>query len=231
MYGRLQSSAIVTSSSRARLPAAIVSLGKHTPRGCSSRVLRAEQLLPLHHRLGLAPAVLPLPSLRRSGAFLAHFDTVPWTSSCRHAEHRHPDGAEPTLAVAVAVCFSWVVLRSKLPPARLRLHRLPAARRAEHAVRGVGAALRPVRAERRVTRSLWILCFVFVIARISYAPRMTNAGLIQMPQDLEEAATMSGVSTGVTVRRVHPAAARADADVRVGRIALLTFRELSLASS
>jgi len=41
-----------------------------------------------------------------------------------------------------------------------------------------------------------ILLVVFVIARISYATRMTNSGLIQIHAELEESAQMSGATAG-----------------------------------
>ena len=50
--------------------------------------------------------------------------------------------------------------------------------------------------------TIWILLLVFVIARLSYATRMTNSTLIQIHKDLEEAAMVSGASTIATLYRV-----------------------------
>ena len=50
--------------------------------------------------------------------------------------------------------------------------------------------------------TLTLLLFVFIVARLSYATRMTNSALLQLHRELEEAAHMAGASTWVTVRRV-----------------------------
>ena len=77
--------------------------------------------------------------------------------------------------------------------------------------------------------TLWILLFVFVIARLSYGTRMTNSTLIQIHRELEEAATMSGVSTGVIVRRIIVPLLAPTLIYAWLWIALITFRELTLA--
>jgi iron(III) transport system permease protein len=70
---------------------------------------------------------------------------------------------------------------------------------------------------------------VFVIARLSYATRMTNSTLIQIHKDLEEAATICGAATGDTVRRVIVPLLAPSLIYAWLWIALLTYRELTLA--
>jgi len=70
---------------------------------------------------------------------------------------------------------------------------------------------------------------VFMIARLSYATRMTNSGLIQIHAELEEQARMSGAGPAaafgrISVRLIAPTLLYAWL-----WIALLTFRELTLA--
>lgn len=77
--------------------------------------------------------------------------------------------------------------------------------------------------------TIWVLLLVFAIARLSYATRMTNSTLIQIHKDLEEAATMSGVSTGPTVRRVILPLLAPTLMYAWLWIALLVYRELTLA--
>jgi iron(III) transport system permease protein len=77
--------------------------------------------------------------------------------------------------------------------------------------------------------TIWVLLVVFVIARISYATRMTNSTLIQIHKDLEEAATMCGVTTGATLRRVILPLLAPSLIYAWLWLALLTFRELTLA--
>ncbi len=138
----------------------------------------------------------------------------------------------PTLTLACALAFSWVVLRSKVP-GRLAFdfvaflpHAIP------NIVFGVGVLLLTLFLLRNVIPfygTLWILLFVFIIGRISYATRMTNSTLIQVHRELEEAATMSGVGTGTIVRRVLLPILAPTMIYAWIWMALLTFRELTLA--
>ena len=77
--------------------------------------------------------------------------------------------------------------------------------------------------------TIWLLLMVFVIARISYATRMTNAGLIQIHPELEESAAVSGATTFTAFRRVSVPLMAATLLYAWLWIALLTFRELTLA--
>jgi iron(III) transport system permease protein len=136
----------------------------------------------------------------------------------------------PTVTLAVALCFSWVVLRSRVP-GRLAFdfiaflpHAVP------NILFGVAVLLFTLFVMKgTLTGTLWILLFVFVIARLSYATRMTNSGLIQIHKELEEAAIMSGVSTGGTVRHVLVPLLAPTLVYAWLWMALLTFRELTLA--
>ena len=138
----------------------------------------------------------------------------------------------PTLTLGCAIAFSWVVLRSKIP-GRLAFdfvaflpHAIP------NIVFGVGILLLTLFLLRNVIPfygTLWILLFVFVIGRISYATRMTNSTIIQVHKELEEAATMSGVGTGTIVRRILMPILAPTMIYAWIWMALLTFRELTLA--
>ena len=138
----------------------------------------------------------------------------------------------PSLTLILALAFSWVVLRSRIP-ARAGFdfiaflpHAVPSI------IFGVGALLLTLFVVQRalpIYGTIWILLAVFTIARLSYATRMTNSGLIQIHAELEEQARMSGAG---------PAAAFAKISVRLIApallyawlwIALLTVRELTLA--
>jgi iron(III) transport system permease protein len=70
---------------------------------------------------------------------------------------------------------------------------------------------------------------VFIIARISYATRMTNAGLVQIHSELEESAEVSGASSWTAFRRVSIPLMAPTLLYAWLWIALLTFRELTLA--
>ncbi len=138
----------------------------------------------------------------------------------------------PTLTLLLSVAFSWVVLRSKIPGrsffdfVAFLPHAIP------NIVFGVGILLFTLYVVRNVIPlygTLWILLFVFVIARVSYGTRMTNSTLIQIHKDLEESATMSGASTGTVVRRVIIPLLTPTLIYAWLWISLLTFRELTLA--
>jgi iron(III) transport system permease protein len=77
--------------------------------------------------------------------------------------------------------------------------------------------------------TVWLLLFVFVIARLSYATRMTNASLIQLHKDLEESAMVSGASTAVTLSRIVVPLLAPTLGYAWLWIALLVYRELTLA--
>jgi iron(III) transport system permease protein len=77
--------------------------------------------------------------------------------------------------------------------------------------------------------TIWILLGVFVVTRISYGTRMTNSGLIQIHRELEEAATVAGAGTGAIIWRVLGPLLAPTLLYAWLWIALLVFRELTLA--
>jgi len=77
--------------------------------------------------------------------------------------------------------------------------------------------------------TIWLLLLVFTIARLSYGTRMTNASLIQIHKELEDSARVSGAATGGVVRRVIVPLLAPTLIYAWLWIALLTFRELTLA--
>jgi iron(III) transport system permease protein len=138
----------------------------------------------------------------------------------------------PTLTLVVCVAFSWIVLRSRIPGRGIfdAIAFLPHA--VPHMVFGLGAlllALYILGAVVPLFGTIWLLLIVFIVARLSYGTRMTNASLIQIHRELEEAAAMAGASAGRTLRRILlPLLAPSLAYAWLW-IAMLTFRELTLA--
>jgi len=182
-------------------------------------------------------ASLPYFQLPSATAFKAmswaNFESIPWDMMMMGLRNTSLLMIlTPTLTLACAIAFSWVVLRSKVP-GRLAFdfiaflpHAIP------NIVFGVGVLLLTLFLLRNVIPfygTLWILLFVFVIGRISYATRMTNSTLIQVHKELEEAATMSGTGTGTIVRRVLLPILAPTLIYAWIWMALLTFRELTLA--
>ena len=137
----------------------------------------------------------------------------------------------PTITMALSVCVSWVVLRSRL---RFRAvfdffaflpHTVPTI------VFSVAAwllALFVLRHVLPIYGTIWILVLVYVVAMLSYGTRMTNGALIQIHRELEEAATMSGAGLAGILRSVLvPLLAPALIYAWIW-IALLSYRELTL---
>lgn len=138
----------------------------------------------------------------------------------------------PTITLMLAICFSWIVLRSKVRGRSVfdfiafLPHTVP------HIVFGIGALLLSLFVIEAVVPAygtLWLLLVVFVVGRISYATRMTNSGMIQIHKELEESGQMSGAST-INVLRVIVIPLLSSTLLNAWLwIGLMTFRELSLA--
>jgi iron(III) transport system permease protein len=164
---------------------------------------------------------------------LEHFRELPWDLAVEGIKNTAIlMFLTPTITLALCVAFSWIVLRSKLPGrsffdfVAFLPHAIP------NIVFGVGILLFTLYIVRNAIPlygTLWILLFVFVIARLSYGTRMTNSTLIQIHKDIEESATMSGASTGTVVLRVMVPLIMPTLIYAWLWIALLTFRELTLA--
>ncbi len=140
--------------------------------------------------------------------------------------------ATPTLTLALSVAFSWVVLRTRIrgrggfDVVAFLPHAVP------NIVFGVAALLIALFWLGRALPlfgTVTILLIVFVVARLSYGTRMTNSGLIQIHRELEEAALVSGAGTGGVMRRVLVPLLAPTLLYAWLWIALLVFRELTLA--
>jgi len=138
----------------------------------------------------------------------------------------------PTLAVAVSLAFSWIVLRTKIRGRSLfdfvafLPHAVP------NIVFGVATLLLSLFLLDKVVPiygTVWLLLLAFVIGRISYGTRMTNTGLIQIDKELDESAQVSGANTlSVLTRVLVPLLAPTMLYAWLW-IALLAYRELTLA--
>jgi iron(III) transport system permease protein len=81
----------------------------------------------------------------------------------------------------------------------------------------------------RLYGTIWVLLVIFVIVRVSYGTRMTNSGLIQIHRELEESARVGGANTDEVLRRVVIPLLAPTIVYAWLWIALLTYRELTLA--
>jgi iron(III) transport system permease protein len=139
----------------------------------------------------------------------------------------------PTLTLALSIAFSWIILRSRLA---WRLvfdfiaflpHAVP------NVIFAVAALLLTLFVIDKVIPiygTIWILLIVFVIDRLSYGTRMTNGGLIQLNRELDESAYVSGATTFGAMRSVLVPLLAPTLTYAWLWIAIMTFRELTLAA-
>jgi iron(III) transport system permease protein len=237
-YGRLQTQAhrFQTVTGKAYRPR-LIALGRHAWWAWSFLALyfTLAKLLPL--AVTVWAAVLPYFQLPSGDALasvsLVNFQRIPWDLFFVGARNTlFLTVATPTLTLALAIAFSWVALRSKLPGRGVfdfiafLPHAIP------NIVFSVGVLLFVLYAVQRIVPlygTLWLLLFLFVIARLSYATRMTNGTLLQVHRDLEEAATVSGSASGTVLRSVLLPLLTPTLIYAWLWTALLTFRELTLA--
>src|SRR5215216_1222527 len=182
-------------------------------------------------------SLLPFFQLPSSRAFmtvsLTHYFTLPWELVLTAMGNTAILAVlTPTATLAISLAFSWIVLRSRYPGRSLfdfiafLPHAVPSI------VFGVGALLLTLFVLQRALPlygTIWILLLVFTIARISYGTRMTNSGLIQIHPELEESAQMSGAGRWEAFRRISVPLLAPTLFYAWLWIALLTFRELTLA--
>jgi iron(III) transport system permease protein len=164
---------------------------------------------------------------------LTHYLTLPWDLVLTALLHTAVLAIlAPTATLAISLAFSWIVLRSKIPGRAgfdfiaFLPHAVPGI------IFGVGALLITLYVVQRavpIYGTIWILLVVFTIARISYGTRMTNSGLIQIHPELEESAQMSGATRWTAFRRIALPLLAPTLLYAWLWIALLTFRELTLA--
>jgi iron(III) transport system permease protein len=175
-----------------------------------------------------------LPSARALAVLSpSHYISLPWELVLTALWHTCVLAIiVPTVTLAVSLAFSWIVLRSRVPGRAgfdfiaFLPHAVPSI------VFGVGALLLTLFVIQRalpIYGTLWILVIVFTIARVSYGTRMTNSGLIQIHVELEESAQMSGATLWHAFRRITVPLLAPTLLYAWLWIALLTFRELTLA--
>jgi iron(III) transport system permease protein len=175
-----------------------------------------------------------LPSARAVATIsLAHYFSLPWELVLTALWNTSVLAVlTPSLTLVLSLAFSWIVLRSKFPGRTafdfiaFLPHAVPSI------VFGVGALLLTLFVIQRalpIYGTVWILLIVFTIARLSYATRMTNSGLIQIHPELEESALISGGTAWDAFARISLPLLAPTLLYAWLWIALLIFRELTLA--
>ena len=175
-----------------------------------------------------------MPSLEAlERATLQNYLALPWDLVLRGASNTSILMLlTPTVTVIVSVIFAWVVLRSHFPGRFLfdffafLPHAVP------NIVFAIGAVLIALFVLPRfipLYGTVWLLLLLYVVVRLSYGTRMMNSSLIQIHKELEEAAYASGASTWNVMRRILVPILSPPILYGWLWIALLTYRELTLA--
>jgi iron(III) transport system permease protein len=163
----------------------------------------------------------------------ANFVNSPWALAWRGAEHTLVlMVCVPVVAVLLGLVVSWVVVRSR---ARIR-GLIDLALFLPHAVPGIVFAmalqtlalfvLAPVLT---LAGTVWIIAVVYLLTYLTFAVRSMSVAIVQVSNDLEEAAYVGGLSVGRTLRAVFlPLVSQAALNAWVW-IALLVLRELTMA--
>ncbi len=137
----------------------------------------------------------------------------------------------PSLTLAVSVAFSWVVIRSRLRWRSLfdfvafMPHTVPAV---VFSVAVLFVALFLLQPVLPIYGTIWLLFAAYAVVRLSYGTRMTNAALVQVQIELEEAAKTSGATAFATLRAIVLPLIRPTLLYAWIWIALLSYRELTL---
>ena len=139
----------------------------------------------------------------------------------------------PTIVLALSLAFSWVVLRSRIRRRAIFdfFAFLP------HAVPNIIFAIGLLLVSLFVFRNylpiygtIWLILLGFVIVRLSYGTRMMNGALIQVHRELEEASYISGSRTWGVFRHVLVPLLTPAMMYAWLWIALLSYRELTMAT-
>jgi iron(III) transport system permease protein len=174
------------------------------------------------------------PSLEAFRALsFANFSSAPWAL----AWHGFENTAilmigVPLAAVLLGLVVSWVVVRSR---SRLRgtidtviflPHAVPAI---VFAVALQTLALFVIGPFVQLAGTVWIIALVYLLTYLAFAVRAMSVAVVQVSSELEDAAYVAGLGVGATLRTIFlPLVAPAALNAWVW-IALLVFRELTMA--
>jgi iron(III) transport system permease protein len=174
------------------------------------------------------------PSLEAFRALsFANFANAPWALAWRGFENTLllMIGV-PLAAVLLGLIVSWVVVRSK---SRLRgtidtvlflPHAVPAI---IFAVALQTLALFVIGPFFQLAGTVWIIALVYLLTYLAFAVRAMSVAVVQVGNELEDAAYVAGLGVGGTLRTIFlPLVAPAALNAWVW-IALLVFRELTMA--
>ena len=180
------------------------------------------------------PYVQPPSVEALSQLSLSNFTNAPWDLFARALRNSLTlTVGVPTLSILVCFIYSWVVLRSKT---RLKYF-LDALAFLPHAVPsivfGVAGLLLSLFVLRQIIPlygTLALLMIVHIIQRLSFGTRVANSAIIAVSEELEEAAEVCGAHRRDVISRILLPLISPTLINAFFWIALLTLRELTLAT-
>lgn len=133
----------------------------------------------------------------------------------------------------ISVMISWIVVRTRLPIRRA----MDLAAMLPHAIPGIAfafalfvvALMLDIKAGIPILGTLALIIIANIINQLSYATRLTNAGLIQVHRELEEAANTCGTATLQTIWHILMPLIRPTLIFAAAYVSLRAFREVTMA--
>jgi iron(III) transport system permease protein len=182
----------------------------------------------------LLPYVQPPSRAAFERISLNQFWTVPWDLVLRGSLNTALlMGAVPTVIMALCIPIAWVILRSG---SRLRFvyeflvflpHAMPSI---IFGVAALVASLFVVGDIIPLYGTIWIIATVYIVERVTFGSRVVNGALIQVHRELEEAGYVTGLSLRVVLTKVLVPLLRVALFNGWLWLALITFRELTVAA-
>ncbi len=175
------------------------------------------------------------PSLRAVKSLsLRNYEELPWELIATGAKNTAILVVlAPTIVLVLSLAFSWVVLRSRIRHRAIfdffafLPHAIP------NIIFAIGLLLTSLFVFKDylpVYGTIWLILIGFVIVRLSYGTRMMNGALIQVHRELEEASYISGSRTWGVFRTVLIPLLSPAMMYAWLWIALLSYRELTMAT-
>jgi iron(III) transport system permease protein len=165
---------------------------------------------------------------------LKQFWNVPWDLVVRGSINTLVlMGAVPTIIMALCVPIAWVILRSG---SRVRYiyeflvflpHAMPSI---IFGVAALVASLFVVGDLIPLYGTVWIIATVYIVERVTFGSRVVNGAMIQVHRELEEVGYVTGLSVTIVLTRVLVPLLRAALFNGWLWLALITFRELTVAA-
>jgi iron(III) transport system permease protein len=184
--------------------------------------------------MSLLPYIQPVGLSFISLMNLDNYRKLEWDSLLRGARNTGILAVTvPTITLAISMAFSWVVIRSR---SRFRFvfdafaflpHAIP------HILLAVSAiyiVLFLLPGWLPLYGTIYLLIIMYVVIYISFATRTINSALLQIHQELDEAATVSGIPLLRTMWRILIPLLKPTLLTSWLWIALLSYRELTMAS-